>query len=131
MTLPTTGEISSIVPWSGMNQGQTLDSNHSYAFVQCDDSHTLFVAGHLYKTNHPNAQFLVYYKLDGGAPVQTHCTFTTSADGTGDFAFSVEGMASGAHSVTIEINLASSNQTYYVNGQAQNDASTGIPFICP
>jgi hypothetical protein len=89
------------------------------------------VSGHLFKTNLPNQQFLVYYKLDGGAPNRTSSTFTTSADGTGDFAFSVEGMTSGSHSVTVELNLGANNQTYFVNGAAQNDANTGIPFTCP
>ncbi|HEU5380046.1 MAG TPA: hypothetical protein VFV38_31875 [Ktedonobacteraceae bacterium] len=131
MALPTAGEISNLVPWSGFNQGQTLDSNHSYATTQCDDSHTLFVSGHLYKTNLPNQKFLVYYKLDGSAPILTSSSFTTSADGTGDFAFSVEGMTSGSHAVVVEINLDSNNHTYYINGAAQSNASTGIPFTCP
>ncbi|HEY1353870.1 MAG TPA: hypothetical protein VGF67_30030 [Ktedonobacteraceae bacterium] len=131
MALPTAGEISNLVPWSGVHQGQTLDSMHSYATTQCDDSHTLFVSGHVYQTNLPAQKFLVYYKLDGSAPNPTACTFTTSADGTGDFAFSVEGMTTGSHAVVVEINLASNNQTYYINGEAQSNASTGIPFVCP
>lgn len=131
MALPTSGEIGNLAPWAGNNRGQTIDSNHSYATTQCDDSHTLFVSGHLYKTNLPNQQFSVYYKLDGSAPHSTLSTFTTSADGTGDFAFSVEGMTSGSHTVTVEINLNSNNTTYYVNGAAQSDATTGIPFTCP
>jgi hypothetical protein len=131
MTLPAAGEINNLVPWSGFNQGQTLDSAHSYATTQCDDSRTLFVSGHVYKTNLPTQKFLVYYKLDGSAPNLTNSIFTTSADGTGDFAFSIEGMTSGSHAVVVEINLASSNQTYYINGTAQSNASTGIPFLCP
>jgi len=130
MTAPASGEVDYLVAWSGNNRGQTLDASHSYATVQCDDSHTLFVSGHVYKTNLPNQQFLVYYKLDGSAPIRTSCTFTTSADGTGDFAFSVEGMTSGSHTTIVEINLVSNNLTYYMDSNA-NSGGSGIPFTCP
>lgn len=130
MTLPTSGELGPIVAWTGEHSGQTTDSSHSYATVQCDDSKTLFVAGHLYKTNLPNQQMHVYYKLDGSAPHDTSLTFTTSADGTGDFAFSVEGMTSGSHTVIVEINLVSNNLTYYMDASAASGGS-GIPFTCP
>lgn len=130
MATPTSAEVDYLVSWKGNNHGQTTDTNHSYVTVQCDDSHTLFVSGHLYKTNLPNQKFLVYYKLDGGAPVLTSCTFTTSSDGTGDFAFSVEGITSGSHVVIPEINLSSNNQTYYMDNNA-NNGGPGVPFTCP
>lgn len=130
MALPTSGEIAAIVAWTGQHQGQLVDSNHSYATTNCDDSKTLFVSGHLYKTNLPNQQLHVYYKLDGSAPISTPSTFTTSADGTGDFAFSVEGMISGSHTVAVEINLVSNNLTYYMDASTAG-GSTGIPFTCP
>lgn len=130
MAAPTSAEVDYLVSWTGNNHGQTLDSSHSYVTVQCDDSHTLFVSGHLYKTNLPTQKFLVYYKIDQGAPILTSSTFTTSADGTGDFAFSVEGISSGTHTVIPEINLASTNQTYYMDNNA-NNGGAGVPFTCP
>lgn len=130
MTLPTSGELAPIVAWTGQHPGQTVDSNHSYATVQCDDSKTLFVSGHLYKTNLPNQQFQTYYKLDGSAPRLTPASFTTSADGTGDFAFSVEGMVSGSHTCIVEINHLPDNLTYYMDSSAAS-GGPGIPFTCP
>lgn len=132
MTLPTSGEIAPIVAWAGQHQGHTVDSNHSYVTTQCDDSKTLFVSGHLFRTNVPNQQLHVYYKLDNSAPISTSSTFTTAADGTGDFAFSVEGIISGSHLVALEINLVSSNLTYYMDSSTANgNGSGGVPFSCP
>lgn len=130
MSLPTSGEIAAIVAWTGEHSGQSVDSNHSYATTQCDDSKTLFVSGHLYKTNLPNQQFQTYYKLDGSAPHLTSGSFTTSADGTGDFAFSVEGIISGSHVVAVEINHVTDNLTYYMDSSTAGGGS-GIPFTCP
>ncbi|WP_225726962.1 MULTISPECIES: hypothetical protein [unclassified Nocardia] len=130
MALPTSAEIAPIVAWTGQHQGQTVDSNHSFATVQCDDSKTLFVSGHLFKTNLPNQQFHAYYKLDGGAPVSTSSTVTSSADGTVDFAFSVEGMASGTHAVGMEINHLPDNLTYYMDTSTASGGK-GVPFTCP
>ncbi|GAB2516668.1 hypothetical protein [Nocardia heshunensis] len=130
MALPTAGEIAPIVAWTGQHQGQTVDSNHSYATTQCDDSRTLFVSGHLFRTDLPNQQFHVYFKLDGGAPVSTPSTFTTGADGTGDFAFSLEGMASGTHAVAVEINHVTDNLTYFMDAGTATGGK-GIPFTCP
>ncbi|MFJ9371412.1 hypothetical protein ACIRRA_44415 [Nocardia sp. NPDC101769] len=130
MALPTSGEIGPVVAWMGAHQGHTVDSSHSYATAQCDDSKTLFVSGHLYQTNLPNQQFHVYFKLDGNAPVSTPSTFTTGGDGTGDFAFSVEGMASGTHAVAVEINHVTDNLTYYMDASTASGGK-GIPFTCP
>lgn len=130
MAAPTSAEIDYIVAWTGEHNGQTLDNAHSYVTVQCDDSKTLFVSGHLYRTNLPNQQFQTYYKLDGSAPHLSSGSFTTSADGTGDFAFSVEGMTSGSHTVIVEFNLVSANLTYYMDNNA-NNGGTGVPFTCP
>lgn len=130
MTLPTSGELAPILAWTGQHSGQTVDSNHSYATTQCDDSKTLFVSGHLFKTNLPNQQLQVYYKLDGSAPHLTPGTYTTSADGTGDFAFSVEGMISGSHTVSVEINHLPDNLTYYMDSSTAS-GGPGIPFTCP
>lgn len=130
MTAPSGGEVDYMVAWMGNNRGQTLDNSHSYVTVQCDDSKTLFVSGHLYKTNLPNQQFLTYYKLDGSAPHLIPGNFTSTADGTGDFAFSVEGMTSGSHTVVVEINQASSNTTFFMDNNASN-GGPGVPFTCP
>lgn len=131
MTAPSSAEIDYIVVWSGTaSHGQTLDSSHSYLTVQCDDSQTLFVSGHLYRTNLPNQQFHPKYKLDGSAPIPTSVTFTTGADGTGDFAFSVEGIAPGSHTVVVEINLVSSDLSYFMDSIA-NSGGPGVPFACP
>lgn len=129
----------SLIPWSGMSQGQTLDSAHSFALAQCDDTFTLILNGHLHQTNLPNAQFLVAYRLDGGAPVYTPCYFTTDADGAASFACSIAGIYSGDHSLIVEINYApisgptdpGSTRTYYINSLAQTAPFTGIPFVCP
>jgi len=130
MAGPSSGEIDYIVAWTGQHSGQALDSSHSYVSVQCDDSKTLFVAGHLFKTNLPNQQLQVYYKLDGSAPYLTPGTYTTSADGTGDFAFSVQGITSGSHVVIVEINHLPDNLTYYMDNNAANGGA-GIPVTCP
>ncbi|MGH2510487.1 MAG: hypothetical protein ACRDHZ_24190, partial [Ktedonobacteraceae bacterium] len=87
----------SLVPWAGMGNGQTLDSTHSFATVDCDDTGTLMLFGHLYQTNQVSAQLHLYYKLDGSAPIDTGIFFPTGADGTADFAFSVKGIPSGSH----------------------------------
>lgn len=130
MALPTSGEVDYMVAWNGQHQGQTVDNTHSYVTVQCDDSKTLFVSGHLYKTNLPAQQFQTYYKLDQSAPHLTPGSFTTSPDGTGDFAFSVEGMVSGNHTVIVEINHVSDNLTYFMDNNASNGGA-GVPFTCP
>lgn len=130
MAAPTGAQIDYIVAWTGQHTGHTLDNTHSYVTIQCDDSKTLFVAMHLYKTNLPNQQLHAYYKLDGSAPISTSANFTTSGDGTADFAFSVEGMTSGSHTVIVEINHLPDNLTYYMDTNAANGGS-GVPFTCP
>lgn len=130
MALPTGAEIAPIVAWTGQHGGQSVDSNHSYATAQCDDSHTLFVSGHMLRTNLPNQQFQVYFKMDGGAPVLTPNKYTSSPDGTVDFAFSLEGMSSGTHAVSVEVNHLPDNLTYYMDASTSSGGK-GIPFTCP
>jgi hypothetical protein len=122
-----------LVPWAGMNKGQTLDSTHSFATAQCDSTGTLTLFGHLSQTNQLSAPFFLAPKLDGGAPIHNQgASFTTNADGTGDFALSIKGITSGVHSVVPEVNFGSyPGYTYYVNQTAINDAQTGIPYTCP
>lgn len=131
MAAPASAEIDYLIAWQVQHQGHTLDNAHSYTTIQCDDSKTLFVTGHLFKTSVPNQQFRAQYKLDGSAPIVVpSATFTTSADGTGDFAFSVEGITSGSHTVIVEINLVSSNLCYFMDNNAANGGS-GVPVTCP
>lgn len=123
----------SLVAWTGLNKGQTLDSTHSFATAQCDNTGTLFLFGHVSQTNQRSAPFFIAPKLDGGAPIHNQgASFATNAYGTGDFALSLEGITSGAHTVVPEINFEPyPGYTYYVNQAAINDAQTGILYTCP
>lgn len=115
--------------------GGTLqtDPAHSYATVMCDDSRTLLVGGHLFKSLFPSQQLLAYYSLDGAAAAAAPSPFTTSADGTGDFAFSVEGITSGNHTVTIQIYLAATNTPLFTSTSPPQSggAPSSVAFTCP
>lgn len=106
--------------------GGTLDGGHSYVMVGCDDSRTLFVTGHLFKTSLHGQLCHPRYALDGGALQMPANTFTTSADGTGDFALSVEGIAAGSHRIMFIV--GSGGVPYFQDSASVN--GTGLSFTC-
>jgi hypothetical protein len=58
----------------------------------------------LTQTNYPGGTFQAIYKLDGGGPVFTGVMLTTDAQGSYNGSFTVTGVASGNHTLTVEIN---------------------------
>lgn len=122
--VPWPGGGQPIQVFSGTSAGQTIDSRSSYAFVDVAPSGAL-VYIRLAQTNLPNQQFHAYYKLDTSAPIDAALSFGTDSQGNGGAVFEIGGLAAGAHTLTVEINLSSAGQTYYVTS-----GSNGIPFTC-
>jgi hypothetical protein len=118
-------------PWSGVSDGQTVDSDASYAWVYCTGS-TVHVGLDLAQTDLPNADFQTGYKLDGNAPIPTNKFFRTDRQGTGFAGFLITGVSAGSHNVVVEINNnPPPGYTYYISAGANNgNAYPGIPFTC-
>jgi hypothetical protein len=118
-------------PWEGVSDGQTVNSDASYAGVLCVGS-TVYVSLELAQTDLPNADFSTGYKLDGNAPIPTGKFFRTNAQGTGFAGFRITDVPAGSHNVVVEVNNnPPPGYTYYISAGANNgSAYPGIPFSC-
>jgi hypothetical protein len=124
-----------LIPWpsggqrlqaysGGPAQGQTIDGLRSYVYLECGGA---AVTAHvkLTQTNQPNARFHIYYKLDGGAPIDSGVYFGTDGQGDGAVNLTITSLAAGAHALLVEINNVQDNNTYYITADPN-----GIRFSC-
>ena len=118
-------------PWSGVSDGQTVNSDASYAGVLCIGS-TVYVTLELAQTDLPDADFSTGYKLDGNAPIPSGKFFRTNRQGTGIAGFRITDVSAGSHNVVVEVNNnPPPGFTYYISAGANNDSAyPGIPFSC-
>ena len=116
--------------WTGNSKGQTTNAAMSYAAVFGART-TIHVEVCLQQANQYSTALQLSYILDGAAPVATGVTLTTSANGTGQAAFTITGLAPGSHNVVVQVNnpAPAPGSCYYINAAANPNATSGIPVI--
>jgi hypothetical protein len=118
-------------PWSGVSDGQTVNSDASYAGVLCVGS-TVYVSLELAQTDLPNADFQHGLQAGRKRADPDRKILPDQRQGTGFAGFRITDVSAGSHNVVVEVNNnPPPGYTYYISAGANNgSAYPGIPFSC-
>ncbi len=108
-----------------------MNTRHSFVIVRCNGQDLLSFAGHIHRSNLPNATLFIFYRLDGGPSTNTLVNRTMNVVGNGNFHYAFpRPVANGTHSIVVEVRDGSGN-LLFVNSAASTDDATGTSVFCP